>query len=186
MQSVFRSGERLCLRTLEPEDLEFLQGLINSEELHPFLGVYWPLNGAAERAWLQGLYSNREAFPFGIALKEGMRLIGSCELRLGPAAHRTADLGIAIAGSEFQGKGYGSEAIRLLLEYGFGSLNLNRIELKVYANNRRAIRCYEKCGFTREGVLRGARWWSGRWWDVYQYGILAHDWQTLSPPNAVE
>ena len=184
MKNAFRTGKRIYLRPLEIEDVPFLQALVNNEEIHPFLGVYWPLNGVAERAWLEGLYANREKFPFGIALQEGDRLIGSCELRLGPAAHRTADLGIGIGESGFQGKGYGSEAIGLLLEYGFGTLNLNRIELKVYGNNARGIRCYEKCGFRREGVLRESRWWGGRWWDTLQYAVLAHEWQSLSPRNA--
>ena len=109
-------------------------------------------------------------------LKEGDRLIGSCELRLGPAAHRCADLGIGIGEPEHRGQGYGAEAIGLLLGYGFGTLNLNRIELRVYANNARGIRCYEKCGFRREGVKCEARWWDGRWWDVLDYAILEREW----------
>jgi len=183
VKNACRSGPRIYFRPLEIEDVEFLQGQVNNEEIQQYIGVYWPLNGPAEKEWLQGLYKSREKFPFGIVLQEGQRLIGSCELRLGPAAHRTADVGIAVA-EEFQGQGYGREAMGLLLEYGFGTLNLNRIELKVYSNNERGIRCYEKCGFRREGVLREARWWDGRWWDVFQYGILAREWQTLSPRNA--
>jgi RimJ/RimL family protein N-acetyltransferase len=185
VKNAFRTGPRIYLRPLELSDLEFLQALVNREQIQQFIGVYWPLNGVAERDWLEGLYKNREKFPFGIALKEGQRLIGTCELRLGFAAHRTADLGIGIAEPVQQGKGYGSEAIRLLLEYGFGALNLNRIELRVFSNNERGIRCYEKCGFQREGVLREARWWNGRWWDAYEYGILAREW-TLSLRNAAK
>ena len=183
MTTAFRTGDRITFRTLELEDLPFLQALVNREDLHPFIGVYWPLNGVAEREWLEGLYKDREKFAFAIVLKEGNRLLGSCELRLGPAAHRTAVLGIGIAEAEFRGKGYGTEALRLLLEYGFGTLNLNRIELKVFANNPRGIRCYEKCGFRREGVLRDSRWWNGRWWDTFEYGILAREWQSASAPQ---
>ena len=90
MGNEFRSGERIYFRPLEIEDLDFLQSLIAREELHPYLGIYWPLNRRAEREWLEGLYKNREAFPFGIVLKEGDRLIGTCELRMGQAAHRAA------------------------------------------------------------------------------------------------
>ena len=72
----------------------------------------------------------------------------------------------------------------LLLEYGFATLGLHRIGLFVHANNPRAIRCYEKCGFRREGVRREARWWAGRWWDILEYAILEHEWHSLSPRNA--
>ena len=130
MGNEFRSGERIYFRPLEIEDLEFLQGLVAREELHPYLGIYWPLNRRAEREWLEGLYKNREAFPFGIVLKEGDRLIGTCELRMGQAAHRAAEVGIGIREPEHRSRGYGAEAIGLLLAYGFGTLNLNRIELK--------------------------------------------------------
>src|SRR5436190_376997 len=176
VKSAFRTGDRIYFRPLELEDVEFLQRMITSEEIQQYIGLYWPLNQKAEREWLEGLYKNRETFPFGIALKEGGRLIGSCELRLGVAANRTADLGIGIGETEFQGKGFGAEAIGLLLEYGFATLNLNRIELRVYQNNPRAIRCYKKCGFTQEGVKREARWWGGGWWDVLDYAILAREW----------
>jgi RimJ/RimL family protein N-acetyltransferase len=181
MRNVFREGERICFRPLEMEDLEFLQRMIASEEIHPYIGVYWPLNKRAEREWLEGLYKTRENFPFGIALKEDDRLIGCCDLRLGAAAHRAAEIGIGIGEPEARGKGYGTEAIRLLLDYGFGTLNLHRIELRVYENNPRAIRCYEKCGFKREGIKREARWWDGRWWDSLDYAILAHEWREQAP-----
>lgn len=176
MKNAFRVGERIYFRPLETEDLEFLQRLVSGPEIQQYIGVFWPINRISEKEWLEGLYKSRESAAFGIALKEADRLIGTCELRLGPGPHRTADLGIGIGEPEFQGKGYGAEAIGLLLDYGFGTLNLNRIELKVYANNARGIRCYEKCGFRREGVRREARWWDGRWWDVLEYAILAREW----------
>ncbi len=185
MKNAFRTGERIYLRPIELEDGEFLQGMISSEEIHPFVGIYWPLNRKAEREWLETLYKDRDRFPFGIVLKEGDRLIGSCELRMGPAAHRSADIGIGI-GEASLGQGYGAEAIGLLLAYGFATLNLHRIELQVYANNPRAIRCYEKCGFTREGVKRQARWWDGRWWDVHDYAILAREWFERTPKGTAK
>lgn len=181
MRNAFRTGNRIYFRPLELPDLEFLQSLVNDEALQPFLAVYWPMNGVSEREWLEGLYKSRDKFAFGIVLKEEERLIGSCELRLAAGPHRSADLGIALAGAGYQGKGYGSEALGLLLAYGFETLGLHRITLSVYENNARGIRCYEKCGFRREGVRRQARWWAGRWWDILDYAILETEWHTLSP-----
>src|SRR5262249_39298614 len=125
---------------------------------------------------------------FGIVLREGERLIGSCGLHRATLPHRSAELGILIGDRAAQGKGYGTEAIRLLLDFGFGTLGLHRIALYVYANNERAIRCYETCGFRREGVRRESRWWDGRWWDDFQYSILEQEWRELPilPRNAAK
>ncbi len=137
---------------------------------------------------METLHEKKEQHPFAIALKEGQRLIGNCALRLGEQPHRSADLGIMIGEREFQGKGFGAEAIGLLLDFGFATLGLHRIGLHVYENNVRGIRCYEKCGFKREGVRREARWWAGRWWNIIDYAILADEWNdmTLSPRNAAK
>ena len=184
MPAAFLSGPRLLLRAREVEDAEFYQAGLSRPEIRAHLAVYLPIGRAAEREWLEAAGRSKEAVGFTIALREGGRPIGGCELRLGPSPHRTADLGIALFDDEFLGRGYGTEALRLLLAYGFDTLNLHRIELKVYENNPRAARCYEKCGFRREGRLREARWWAGRWWEVDLYGLLDRDWRTLTEPGA--
>jgi RimJ/RimL family protein N-acetyltransferase len=156
------------------------------------------LNGAEERKWLESVHERTEDHLFGIALREGERLIGTCGLHGTSLPHRKGELGILIGEKEAQGQGYGAEAIGLLLDYGFGTLGLHRVGLSVYSNNGRGIRCYEKCGFRREGVLREARWWAGRWWDILEFAILDHEWHaaaagearrekaSLSPRNAAK
>lgn len=176
MKNAFRTGERIAFRPLEIEDLESCQGWLNDPEVHQYLQRSRPLNRVEEREWLEKLHRNENDHLFGITLREGGRLIGTCGLHRASLPHRSAELGIVIGEAEFQGKGYGREAIGLLLDYGFGTLNLNRIELRVYANNARGIRCYEACGFKREGVKREARWWDGRWWDILEYAILTREW----------
>jgi RimJ/RimL family protein N-acetyltransferase len=89
-----------------------------------------------------------------IALREDDRPIGECGLlRLFPA-WRTTDLSIILGEKDAWGRGYGSEAIRLLLDYAFGALNLHRVAIGVVGFNERALRFYEKVGFRREGVQR--------------------------------
>jgi len=176
MKNAFRTGKRIAFRPLEMEDLADCQRWINDPAIHQYLLRVRPLNGPAEKEWLENLHKNERDVIFGIALCEGGRLIGTCGLHGATLPNRAAELGILIGEPEFHGKGYGAEAIGLLLDYGFGTLNLHRIELRVYSNNARGIRCYEKCGFTREGAKREARWWGGRWWDVLEYAILAHEW----------
>jgi RimJ/RimL family protein N-acetyltransferase len=186
VRNAIREAQRLYFRPLEVEDLDAVQGFANDPENQQYVTLHRPLSRGAEREWLESLGRKESEVVFGIALKEEGRLIGTCGLREIGLPNRAADLGIMIGEARFQGRGLGTEAMNLLLAYGFETLNLNRIGLRVYANNPRAIRCYEKCGFRREGVLREARWWAGRWWDVLQYGILAREWHTLPQSGAAK
>jgi len=101
--------------------------------------------------------------------------IGWCALFYQIPANRHALLGIIIGDKSYWGRGYGEEAVRLILDYGFNVLNLNSVELGVYAFNRRAIRCYEKVGFRRIGVLRQARIVAGGAYDTILMDILASE-----------
>src|SRR3954470_5813797 len=184
VKNAFRTGDRIFLRPLEVEDGPLIQVWLNDTENHQYLARFRPLNGAEERRWLETLHERTEDHVFGVALKDGERLIGTCGLHGAVLPHRRAQLGIAIGVPEFQGKGYGAEAIRLLLGYGFETLSLHRVGLDVYDGNVRGIRCYEKVGFRREGTRREARWWGGRWWDIHDYGILEQEWKDSLPRNA--
>lgn len=186
MNNAFRTGDRVVLRPLEAEDAPTCQRWLNDPENHQYLQRFRPVNLAEERRWLEGLHDKAEDHVFGIVLREGERLIGSCGLHGTALPNRKGQLGIVIGEKDAQGKGYGAEAIRLLLDYGFGTLGLHRVGLDVYSNNARGIRCYEKVGFRREGVRREARWWAGRWWDILDYAILDHEWSEKAslPRNA--
>ena len=186
MKNAFRSGPRLWFRPLEAEHAPTIQTWFNDPENTQYLKRFRPISLLEEKQWLEKAPERKDEHHFEIVLREGERLIGICSLHDGGLPSRSAELGIAIGEREEQGKGYGEEALRLLLEYGFATLGLHRIGLNVYENNPRAIRCYEKCGFRREGVRREARWWAGRWWSILEYGILEHEWQSLSPRNAAK
>ena len=101
--------------------------------------------------------------------------IGWCALFCQIAVNRRASLGIIIGDKAYWGRGYGEDAVRLTLDYGFGVLGLNSVELGVYAFNRRAIRCYEKVGFREIGVRRQARVVGGVAHDVVAMDILASE-----------
>jgi RimJ/RimL family protein N-acetyltransferase len=198
VKNAFRTGSQVALRPLEVEDAPQLQRWMNDPEIHQYLRQFRPLTAAEERQWLEKLHERTEDHVFGVVLREGARLIGTCGLHRVALPHRSAELGILIGDRDVQGRGHGAEAIRLLLDYGFGTLGLHRVGLQVYANNDRGIRCYEKVGFRREGVRRESRWWAGRWWDSIEYAMLEQEWQdaaagelrrgkaSLSPGNAVK
>ncbi|WP_338131255.1 GNAT family N-acetyltransferase [Cohnella rhizosphaerae] len=90
--------------------------------------------------------------------------------------NRCGRIGIVIGKLERCGQGLGTEAMRLLCEYAFKELNLNRLELEVYDFNERAYRSYLKCGFVEEGRLRQKLYRNGRYADVIQMGLLRSEW----------
>lgn len=102
---------------------------------------------------------------------------------------RNAELGIAIGEKAYWNRGFGSEAIRILLNEGFNKYNFHRIELRVNARNHRAIKAYEKVGFIHEGIKREATYRDGAYMDMLMMSILRPEWDVITtrkgkPDNA--
>jgi RimJ/RimL family protein N-acetyltransferase len=104
------------------------------------------------------------------------RLIGFLALFKTFWNHGDAWVAIGLGEADCWGKGYGSEAMRLLLRYAFDELNLHRVTLGVFEYNSRAIRSYQKVGFVEEGRIRGEFLRQGKRWDMIFMGILREDW----------
>ncbi len=102
--------------------------------------------------------------------------LGQCDLVHITDYSRKAEMAIVLD-PEQQQKGYGSEAIGLLLELAFDYMNLNRVHLRVYSDNARAIACYEKCGFVREGILRQDTFSCGEYRDTIIMSVLRDEWR---------
>jgi RimJ/RimL family protein N-acetyltransferase len=93
--------------------------------------------------------------------------------------NRDGYVAIGIGEQDFWSKGYGSDAMQLMLRYGFTELNLHRISLTVFEQNPRGIRSYEKCGFKHEGRIREFLLRDGKRSDMLHMGILRHEWDQL-------
>jgi [ribosomal protein S5]-alanine N-acetyltransferase len=170
-------GEKVYLRTIEPSDLERCLKWINDPEVTRFLASESMLfNSIREEDWIRNLYKSDSDFPFAICLREGDVHIGN--LRLGPInrLHGISIFGILIGDAENRGRGFGTEATKLILDYAFNVQNQHRVELGVFIFNERAIACYEKAGFIREGVQRKKYFKEGRYHDQIVMGILRDDW----------
>jgi len=177
MQNPFIVGDEIYLRPLEMEDIDSFILWLNDEEVRQYLMRTSPLNKVREKEFVENLYKDDRDIVLGIVLKENDQLIGNIALHRISIPYRQAGLGIFIGDKSCWSKGYGTEALNLILGYGFNQLNLHRIHLTVLSFNARAIRAYEKVGFKREGVFREHIYRDGKYHDVYYMGILENEWR---------
>lgn len=132
--------------------------------------------------WLESAHRDHNRYVFGIRLLISDELIGWLELDDIQWNHRTCGLGIGIGSAMHRGRGYGSEALTLALDFAFYELNLHRVGLTVFAYNYRAIALYEKLGFVREGASREHLQRDGQRYDLLHYGLLCREWAATHPP----
>ncbi|NLX15029.1 MAG: GNAT family N-acetyltransferase [Phycisphaerales bacterium] len=177
-QVVSYAGERIYFRPIELEDETILRRWINDPSVWRTLCIRPPVNAVRQQEWIETLSKDPTQTVFGIVAREDRRLIGTVGLTNIRAAERSADLGISVGEVAWWERGYGREAVRLMVRYGFEELNLNRIGLQVYSDNWRAIRCYQKAGFVHEGCLSQAAYRNGRYQDVYLFAMLRDQWES--------
>jgi RimJ/RimL family protein N-acetyltransferase len=120
---------------------------------------------------------NPNAFSFLIRAVADDRLIGMCDLNVDYWAHREAWVAIGLGDRGYWGKGYGTDAMRLLLRYAFQELNLHRVSLGVFGYNGRAQKSYRKAGFVEEGRIRERLRREGVWYDMIIMGMLRSEWK---------
>ncbi len=173
-------GERIRLRASERNDLQQFAAWLNDPEVRQGLAHYRPFSMVEEERWFENMLERpADEHPMVIEVQDegNWRAIGNCGLMLFDWRIRMAEAGIFIGEKRLWDQGYGSEAMVLLVRHGFETLNLNRISLRVYETNLRAIRSYEKVGFIHEGRLRQAEYQEGRYLDVLLMSVLRSDWQ---------
>src|SRR5262245_24026581 len=171
-------GTRVRLRALEREDVPTFVRWFNDPEVRRYLNLFEPMSRAREERWFETEYLNaKDKFVFGIEARVGDAWVhvGTIGLENINWKNRSAALGIMLGEKEHWGRGFGAEAVKVLLAFAFGELALHRVELDVLAENARAIRCYEKVGFRREGTRRGAIFRDGRYQDLHVMAVLASE-----------
>jgi RimJ/RimL family protein N-acetyltransferase len=186
MTVIYYQGERIDFRPLEPTDEPLLRTWINDPRVWSTLNFRPPINELREREYLERYGKNDNDIAFGIVVREEDRLIGSCGLHNIKPADRCATFGLMIGDVDYHGRGYGTEATRLTIRFGFEELNLHRIQLNVFAHNAAARRVYEKAGFVQEGCRRQAVYRHGRYRDVYEYGILRDEYDQQAAGQTAE
>ena len=162
----------LLLQPILPEHLEQLRRWRNQPELRQYFREYRDITPAMQHSWYDSLQNDNTQRNFAIYNED--LLIGHCSLNHIHWVYRTAEFSIYIGSPQQRGKGYGVIALTKLLDYGFYSLNLNRIWGEVYSHNP-AFDLYLKMGFKKEGVLHQTVFKNGEYYDSYIIAILKGD-----------
>jgi RimJ/RimL family protein N-acetyltransferase len=168
------TGENVTLRPVRREDLPLLNQFNNDLRVELAGGGDPPmpqplpmLEAEYEQSWSQG---GRDNANFVIEV-EG-KCVGGCALFSFDHTAQTCELGITIGDRDYWGRGYGREAVRLLVRYAFQYRHQHRVWLRVHARNTRAIKAYEAVGFVEEGRLRAHVWSDGAYDDLVLMGLL--------------
>jgi RimJ/RimL family protein N-acetyltransferase len=175
-------GVSTNLRAPEMDDLERNHRWVNDREVTRFLVLRYPMALAAEESWMRDVAGKMMSFEsafFAIETKEG-RHIGNTNLFNVQPENRCAELGIMIGEKDCWSRGFGSDALRTLLGFAFGEMNLHRVGLNTYAYNERGIACYRKVGFVEEGRIRERIYREGAYHDMLWMGVLRREWEETS------
>lgn len=173
------NGEKVRLREYRKEDIPLAQAFMNDMEVRRNLwpGIPFPMTLKDEEQWFEKNSALCDAYNFAIETLDEGKYIGGCGLVQVDWKNRKTTVGIMIGEKSFWGKGYGTDAMKVLIRFIFEQMNLDKIKLNVYSFNERAIKCYQKCGFKTEGVLRKELFRDGAYYDEILMAILREDYE---------
>lgn len=174
------TGERIRLRAMERTDVPLFVPWLNDPEVRNGISLYLPVSLVGEEAWFENMIkgpADEQPMMIEVRQAESWTPIGNMGIFGINRRVRSAEIGILIGDKNYWNRGYGTEAMRMILQHGFDTLNLNRLFLRVYRTNPRAIRAYEKAGFVHEGVQRAAEFRDGEYVDILMMSVLRGEWQ---------
>lgn len=171
-------GEKVKLREYRKEDIPKAWEYFNDPDVRRFLnpGIPFPLKLEDEEKWYEEQTSRKDTYNFAIVIKDTGEYIGGCGINSVDWKNRHACVGIFL-GKPLWSKGYGTDAMKVLVNFIFSQMNINKVYLNVFSFNQRAIKSYEKCGFKVEGVLREHIYRDGKYHDEYIMSILRSEWE---------
>lgn len=168
-------GDRIYLSPRNSDDVEKFTEWLNDFQVTDYTGR------SANILTLQGereyLCNSKEEHVMVIVTKDEDKMIGTVGIEKINFVNRTGTLGVFIGDKNYRDKGYGTEAIKLILEYAFQYVNLNNIMLEVMSYNDRAIRCYEKCGFKEFGRRHQSVYMNGKYYDKVYMEVLKENFE---------
>ena len=168
-------GEKIYLSPVHEEDAEIMTKWMNDLHVTDYLSYSGTIISLDDQKKLVLKSSSDKEVVLAIVKKEDNTLVGRCNLFDINNIKRTATLGILIGEEEDRSKGYGTEAVKLLIDFGFHYLNLNNIMLTLLSVNERAKKTYEKVGFKEFGRRRQSTFLNGKYYDTIYMDILAKE-----------
>jgi RimJ/RimL family protein N-acetyltransferase len=173
---IFRMGKRVYLRPVLREDLPRLTVWINDPQVTKNLFAFHPYTPEDEEAWVRKISENHgKSEVLAIVLEDSDEAIGVIEIRAIDQRNSHAEMGFSIGNKAYWNQGYGTEALMLILEYAFNTLNLRKVHSTVNEANPRSRRCLEKCGYREEGRMKEHFYSQGRFLDVFQMAVFKAD-----------
>lgn len=169
----FLTGERIYLREVRLSDVgEQYYSWMNDPEVVQYLETrFHPRSIENITEYVRAMDGKADEPFFAICLNENDKHIGN--IKLGPInwQHRHADISLLVGDKACWGKGFATEAIRLVTEFAFGELNLNKLKAGCYGDNQGSAKAFERCGFHREGLLQEHFWSKGEYVDSILLGL---------------
>ncbi len=172
-------GEMIYIDAVKSDDLQQLMAWRNLPEYRKYFREYRELNIDMQKKWYESKVLNDNSTEmFAIRLNGTGELIGCCGLCYINWVHRNADLSLYIGWKEsyIDDEGYAQEACRLLFDYGFKELGLQKIWTEIYCFDSKKLNLYTKLGFHKDGELRNQYFYDGKWWNSYILSLLTKEW----------
>lgn len=171
-------GRLVYLRPGERSDIPLFVRWLTDARTTEHLALHSPIGHAMEERWFEDMleHHGRDRWFFVICRLEDDRPVGSTDLHALDLTNGGAGLGILIGDPADTSQGYGSDAIRALLGFGFGELRLERVWLDVYDDNARGRHVYERLGFVHEATFRHGIYRGGRFVDVLRMAVIRAEW----------
>lgn len=174
-------GKLVKLREYRKEDVPVALEYMNNEEVAKNLSTRtpFPYTLEDEEKWFTNQSGVNDKYNFAIETIEEEKYIGGCGINNIDWKNSHVTIGIYIGDQAYWNKGYGSDALKVFIKFIFDEMNIHKIKLEVFAFNIRAIKCYEKCGFKQDGVLREEIFKNGKYYDVWEMSILRDEYQAV-------
>lgn len=174
-------GKKVILRNYRKDDLDTLLEIINEDEYKKNVSsrIPYPVMYKDIEEDYNKISGYKDYYDFAIESIDEGRYIGECGIKSIDWKNRKTEIYIFL-GKNYVEKGYGTDAMKVLINFIFNEINLNKVKLTVFSFNTRAIKSYEKCGFIIEGTLRNELYKQGIYHDLIVMGLLKEDYIKLS------